>query len=299
MASTREMRLRIRSIKNLAQVTRALETVSASKVRRAIQANQATRPYAEKAWDTLIHLASQPGHRSLHPLLAERETVRKTLVLLISSDRGLAGAYNVNIVRETLHVFNSSPVPVIYVTVGRKGRDMLLRRRKSVLAEFSGLSAAPSFIESAPIGRLVVDEFLRGVVDQVFIAYTEFETMLRQVPVIRRLLPLEVESDREDHQRLKAAIPTSGVYEYEPGQAELLNEIIPRFTALQIYQAILSAQASEHAARMVAMRNATDAAKDLISVLQLEYNKVRQTNITNEMLDISGGAEALAQVSAG
>jgi F-type H+-transporting ATPase subunit gamma len=292
------MRLRIRSIKNLAQVTRALETVSASKVRRAIQANQATKPYAQKAWKTLIHLARQPGHQSLHPLLAERDSVRKVLVLLVSSDRGLAGAYNVNIVRETLHEFNPSPVPVVYVSVGRKGRDMLFRRGKSVLAEFSGLSATPSFIESAPIGRLVVDDFLSGEVDQVYIAYTEFETMLHQTPVIRKLLPLEVEFTSAEHHRLEATHPSSAVFEYEPGQAELLNEIIPRFTALQIYQAILSAQASEHAARMVAMRNATDAAKDLISVLQLEYNKVRQTNITNDMLDISGGAEALAQASA-
>ncbi len=297
MASSREMRMRMKSVRNLAQVTKALETVSASKVRRAIQANQATRPYAEKAWKTLLHLARQPGHQSLHPLLAERESVRKILVLMISSDRGLAGAYNVNIVRETLHEFNSSQAPVVYVTVGRKGRDMLLRRRKSILAEFSGLSATPSFLESAPIGRLVVDDFLRGDVDQVYIAYTEFESMLRQVPVIRKLLPLEVEFVSGEQHRLDATHPSSAVFEYEPGQAELLNEIIPRFTALQIYQAILSAQASEHAARMVAMRNATDAAKDLISVLQLEYNKARQTGITNDMLDISGGAEALAQAS--
>ena len=298
MASTREMRLRISSIKNLAQVTRAQETVSASKVRRAVQANQATKPYSEKAWKTLIHLARQPGHQSLHPLLAEREIVRKVLVLMISSDRGLAGAYNVNIVRQTLHEFNPNPAPVTYVTVGRKGRDMLLRRRKLVLAEFAGISATPTFLEAAPIGRLVVDEFLRGDVDQVYIAYTEFENMLRQVPVIRKLLPLEVEFLSPEQHRLDATHKSTAVFEYEPGQAELLYEIIPRFTALQIYQSILSAQASEHAARMIAMRNATDAAKDLVSVLQLEYNKVRQAIITNEMLDISGGAEALAKASA-
>jgi len=298
MASTREMRLRIRSVRNLSQVTRALETVSASKVKRAIQANQATKPYAEKAWKTVIHLARQPGHQSLHPLLAERKSIQKILVLLITSDRGLAGAYNVNIVRETLQEFNLNPIPVTYVTVGRKGRDMLLRRRKNVLAEFSGLSANPVFIEAAPIGRLVVDEYLNGDADQIFIAYTEFESMLQQVPTIRKLLPLEVKYEKNMDDRLEATHKTSAVFSYEPGQAELLNEIIPRFTALQIYQSILSAQASEHAARMVAMRNATDAAKDLISMLQLEYNKVRQANITNEMLDISGGAEALARASA-
>jgi len=292
------MRLRIRSVKNLAQVTRAQETVSASKVRRAIQAYQATRPYAEKAWKTLIHLARQPGHQSLHPLLAERDIVRNVLVLVISSDRGLAGAYNVNIIRHTLHEFNPSEVPVTFVTVGRKGRDMLLRRRKVVLAEFAGMSAAPTFLEAAPIGRLVVDEYLRGDADQVYIAYTEFENLLRQVPVIRKLLPLEVVFEEADEHRTEATHKSNAVFEYEPGQTELLNEIIPRFTALQIYQALLSSQASEHAARMVAMRNATDAAKDLVSVLELEYNKVRQALITNEMLDISGGAEALAKASA-
>jgi F-type H+-transporting ATPase subunit gamma len=298
MASTREMRLRIRSVKNLSQVTRALETVSASKVRRAIQANQATKPYAEKAWKTVIHLARQPGHQNLHPLLAKRIKVNKILVLLITSDRGLAGAYNVNIVRETLQEFNPSPIPVIYISVGRKGRDMLLRRRKSVLAEFSGLSSSPNFIEAAPIGQLVVDEFLSGNADEIYIAYTEFENMLHQAPVIRKLLPLEVEYGAAEDKHLETTHRTTAVFSYEPGQAELLNEIIPRFTALQIYQSILSAQASEHAARMVAMRNATDSAKDLISVLQLEYNKVRQTNITNDMLDIAGGAEALARASA-
>jgi F-type H+-transporting ATPase subunit gamma len=299
MPSTREMRLRISSVKNLAQVTRAQETVSASKVRRAVQSNQATRPYATKAWKTLIHLARQPGHQSLHPMLAERDIVRKILVLMITSDRGLAGAYNVNIVRHTLNEFNPSELPVIYVTVGRKGRDMLLRRRKVVLAEFAGMSATPSFLEAAPIGRLVVDEFLRGDADQVFIAYTEFENLLRQVPVIRKLLPLEVVYEESDEHKFEATHKSNAVFEYEPGQTELLNEIIPRFTGLQIYQALLSSQASEHAARMVAMRNATDAAKDLASALELEYNKIRQNLITNEMLDISGGAEALAKASAG
>lgn len=299
MPSIREMRLRIRSIKNLAQVTRALETVSASKVRRAIQANEQTRPYAQKAWQVLVHLASQPGRNTLHPLLMDREQAKKDLVLLITSDRGLAGAYNVNIVRHTLLAMREHDVPADYVTVGRKGRDMLLRRRKAIVAEFSGLPATPSFTACAPIGSLVVEEYLRGAVDEVFIAYTEFHSMLHQAPVIRKLLPLKPEAEDATIQRLSNIQRTSRVFSYEPGAEELLDEILPRFTALQIYQAILSAQASEHAARMVAMRNATDSAKDLIGVLQLEYNKARQAGITNDMLDISGGAEALAQATAG
>ncbi|MEW6503006.1 MAG: ATP synthase F1 subunit gamma [Chloroflexota bacterium] len=298
MPSIREMRLRIRSIKNLAQVTRALETVSASKVRRAIQANEQTRPYAKKAWEVLVHLSRQPGRKSLHPLLADREEAKKDLVVLVTSDRGLAGAYNVNIVRHTLIAMREHDVPAVFVTVGRKGRDMLIRRRRPVIAEFSGLPVNPSFSVCAPIGKLVVDEYLKGNVDEVFIAYTEFISMLKQEPVIRRLLPLKPEEEEATIQQIRSASISTRVFSYEPGAEELLDEIIPRFTALQIYQAILSAQASEHAARMVAMRNATDSAKELVGVLQIEYNKARQASITNDILDITGGAEALAQAMA-
>ncbi len=299
MASIREMRMRIRSVKNLAQVTRALETVSASKVRKAIQANDQTRPYAEKAWKVLVHLANQPERRNLHPLLAERNQIDKDLVILISSDRGLAGAYNVNIVRHTLVEMKDHESEVVYLTVGRKGRDMLLRRRRPIVAEFSRLSATPTFAECAPIGRLAVDEYLAGNVDAIYIAYTEFVNMLQQVPVIRQLLPLDPVKLAAEGALTEADKKNHGVFSYEPDPEELLSQIVPRFTALQIYQAILSAQASEHAARMVSMRNATESAKDLITVLQLEYNKARQAAITNDMLDISGGAEALAQAEAG
>jgi F-type H+-transporting ATPase subunit gamma len=297
MASTREMRLRIRSVKNLAQVTRALETVSASKVRKAIQANDRTRPYAERAWRILMDLASQPGHQSMHPLLAERDEVKNVLVILISSDRGLAGAYNVNVVREGLSHFADNKVPVSYITVGKRGRDMLLRRRRNVVGEFSGLSANPTYLESAPIGQLAVDEFLSHRADQVYVVYTEYKNMLHQIPTVRKILPFSVPQAAQDAANREAAGKTKFVFTYEPSQEEILQEIIPDFTALQIYQAILSALASEHAARMVAMRNATNSAKDLVTLLQLDYNKVRQAGITNDMLDISGGAEALEQAS--
>ncbi len=285
MASTREMRLRIRSVKNLSQVTRALETVSASKVRRAMQADAATRPYSEKAWKVLVHLARQPVH-NLHPLLTDRESVRKVLVLMISSDRGLAGAYNINILRHTLDHFQKFEVPVAYVAVGRKGRDMLARRRKELVAEFSQLPSPPSFLDVSAIGRLLVNEFISGEVDEVYVAYTQFYTMLRQEPHVRKLLPLEVEPGHAN---------SHGVFTYEPDSTELINQIVPRFTAIQVYQAILSSQASEHAARMVAMRNATDNAMELIGELQLQYNKARQQAITNDMLDIVGGANAQVQ----
>ena len=296
MASSREMRLRIRSVKNIAQVTRALETVSASYARKAIRAVEESEPYAEKAWKVLVHLARQPGKSSLHPLLKERKAMDKVLVLLVSGDRGLAGAYNVNIVRNTLQYFTDFEVPVSYVTVGKKGQEMLSRRKKDILAEFSHLPVPASFMDVSAIGRLVVDEYLKDNFDRVYISYTKFESMIRQVPVIRKLLPLDVEYKEEngDGESVRSTHHSNQVFIYEPGQVELLEEIVPRFTALQIYQSILSSQASEQAARMVAMRNATDNAQELISVLQLEYNKVRQQVITGEMLDIVGGVEAMA-----
>jgi F-type H+-transporting ATPase subunit gamma len=293
MPSTRELRLRVRSIKNLAQVTKALETVSASYVRRAVQAYQSTRPYADKALQVLLHLASQPGNESLHPLLAQRNDTNKVLVVMISGDRGLAGAYNVNVLRSTLRRFNPSPVPVSYIAVGRKGRDLLLRRRKNVIADFSNLPNPPKFNDVSAIGQLVVDDFEREIYDHIYVSYTRFDNMLVQTPVIRRILPLDVEDEQLKDQGMIVTNNSHAVFSYEPDSEELLNQIVPRFTAMQIYQAILSAQASEHAARMVAMRNATENAKDLVSALQMEYNKLRQNIITNEMLDIAGGASAL------
>jgi F-type H+-transporting ATPase subunit gamma len=300
MPALREVRLRIRSIKNISQVTRALQAVSRSNVRRAMQAVARTRPYASKAWQVLTHIANQPGRESLHPLLTTRQEVKNILVVMVSGDRGLAGAYNSNILRFTLQRFDKSTVPVRYITVGRKGRDLLLRRRKNVMAEFSHLPAAPSFADVSAIGRLAVDEFLQGHADEVYLVYTDFVSMVRQHPDIKKLLPLEVSSGEGRVVDFVAQPGASqpalvATYIYEPGETELLDEIVPRFTALQVYQAIQESLASEHAARMIAMKNATDNATELAGALQLQYNKARQQSITNEMLDIAGGAEALAQ----
>jgi len=295
MASAREMRLRIKSVKNISQVTRALEAVSAAKVRKAIQALNATRSYATKAWQVLTHITNQPGSLNLHPLLMARTNPRNALVIVMTADRGLAGAYNTNIIRYVLQRFDKYRLPVKYITVGRKGRDLLLRMRKPVMADFSNLPSTPKFGAVSAIGRLVVDEFIKGEVDEVFLIYTDFVSMARQNTNIKQLLPLEIGNreglvqDFGEHHTGPAA-----AYEFEPDQKDILNEMIPRFTALQVYQAVLESQASEHAARMVAMRNATENAKELVGALQLAYNKVRQQAITNDILDIVGGAEALA-----
>ena len=298
MASARDMRLRIRSIKNIAQVTRALEAVSASKVNKAVAQVEGTRPYAAKAWQVLQHVAMQPGRESLHPLLTDRKEVKNTLVLLLSSDRGLAGAYNTNVIRFNMQNFGDKHDITQYITVGKKGRDLIMRRGGDVIAEFSDLPAAPSFMDVSSIGHLAVEKFLKGEVDEVYLVYTDYVKMAKQIPVMKKLLPLEVDDGDDLVQEYGAAQKTPAAYIYEPSAEEILDEIIPNFTALQVYQAILESLASEHAARMVAMRNATDNAKELVGALQLEYNKVRQQTITGDILDIAGGAEALAQSEA-
>jgi F-type H+-transporting ATPase subunit gamma len=294
------MRLRIRSVENIAQVTRALQAVSASRVRKAEARVRQTRPYADKAWQVLQHLSVQPAKEDVHPFLNTRDPVKNVLTVVISGDRGLAGAYNTNVLRYTLENFRKSSVPVKYIVVGRKGRDSLYRRGVDIIAEFSDLPAEPTFADVSAIGRLVMDEFLAERADQVFLVYTDFVNLLRQVPRHKLLLPLSFEplpigeniSDaNEAGLEHEGALPT---YIYEPSQEALISQIVPRLTELQVYQAITESLASEHAARMVAMRNATDNAVELSAALRLEYNKARQQAITSDMLDIAGGAEALS-----
>jgi F-type H+-transporting ATPase subunit gamma len=218
-------------------------------------------------------------------------------VIVITGERGLAGAYNTNVIRFVAEKFDKFPLDIKYVTVGRKGRDILLRRRKPVVADFSGVTLPTKFArfaETSSVGRLAVEEFLKDDADEVYLVYTDFINMARQVATMKKLLPLQLDGAEHVMEELQQHQGPAAAYEYEPDQRELLDQIIPRFTALQVYQAILESQASEHAARMVAMRNATDNAKELVGSLQLAYNKVRQQAITNDILDIVGGAEALA-----
>jgi F-type H+-transporting ATPase subunit gamma len=290
MGSIREMRLRIKSVKSITQVTRALQTVSASKVKKLTLATEQTWPYAKHAMDILHDLASQPGHNSLHPLLAERSTLDNALVILISSDRGLAGAFNINVVKSSLDYFSEFKLPVEYITVGKKGRDMLYRRKKKIIADFSNIPSPPSFLDCAPIGNLLVDYYLQDKCDQVYLVYNQFVNMIRQVPVVEKLLPMTLPAKESE-----TSPASKAVFTYEPDQNVVLDSIVPRFTALQVYQAVLSSHASEHAARMLAMRNATENGLQLIEYLQLEYNKARQQSITADMLDIVGGVEGLTK----
>jgi len=303
LATVREIRRRIKSVKNIAQVTRAMQAVSASKMRRAQEAVLATRPYAQRAWTLLTHLAAQRTEtEEIHPLLEARPGDKAAMVLL-TSDRGLCGAFNTNIIRSALEYLEALPVPADVVAVGRKGRSIMLRRGQSLVAEFSDLPAQPTLADVTPIARIVLDGFLDGTYDIVYLAYTDFINTLRQEPVVKRLLPLtptEMEQQAMAEYVEEVALETVEVpeYIYEPDPRTILNTVVPRFTELQVYQAVLESIASEHSARMVAMRNATENAEALTQDLQLTYNKARQRAITSEIMDIAGGAEALAQARA-
>jgi len=302
VASIREIKRRIKSVKNISQVTRAMQMVAASRMRRAQERALSSRPYAAKAWEILTHLAVQTGNtEQLHPLLSNRAEIRNIAIILITADKGLAGAYNSNIIRKTSQFMRDSDhTDAGLITVGRKGRDFMIRFQRKVAAEFADLPPLPSSLDIAPITRLVLDGFLSGEYDEVYLAYTDFINTLVQDPTVRLLLPIrpgDIES-KVMSEYLSSEGPTKTVeYLYEPNPAVLLDTLLPRFTELQIYQAVLEARASEESARMVAMRNATDNAKELIDDLTLTYNKVRQGAITKEMLDIAGGAEALAKAS--
>ncbi len=289
------MRLRMRSIKNIGQVTKALEAVSASRVRKSQQAMFATRAYAAKAFNILSHLSQQPGNlTALHPLLHQHEKIESVTVVLFTSDRGLCGAYNTNALRTAMAFAKDQTAPVKFVAVGRKGRDLLLRRRFSVSAEFTNLPAYPTYADVSAIGRLLLDDYREGRADKVYLCYTRFVNALRQEPTIQQLLPLDPTTAGEAAGGVESHA-TLAAYSYEPAREELLNVIVPRFAQLQVYQALLESLASEHSARMAAMRSATDNAKDLLGQLQLSYNKARQLSITSDILDIVGGVEALAK----
>jgi F-type H+-transporting ATPase subunit gamma len=301
LATERELNNRIRSVRNISQVTSALAAVSAVKATKAQHQVKATRDYAGKAYEILINVASQPGvdESSSHPMLISRSEVKNATLILLTGDRGLAGAYNANMVASAEQFIRAITVPVSIIAVGRKGRDLMIRRGYNVVASFDAIPDEPSILDASAIARVAIDDFLDGKVDDVFIAYTDFINLGRRIPKVRQLLPLKpldleamaVSEYVEDVSLIGVA---ERVYDYEPEPAVLLNSIVPSFTELQVYQAILEAKASEHSARMVAMNNATDNAADLIDYLILERNKARQSSITNEILDIVGGAEALA-----
>ncbi len=285
MANIRTIRRRIRGVQNTAKITRAMEMVAASRMKRAQERGLAGRPYAEKIQQVIGDLAALSGAgRALHPLL-QRRPVTKVAVVHITPDRGLCGGLNANLNRLAAGFILRQTVPVTLITVGRKGLDFMCQHGRDVLAQFTQLGDRPSLLDTLPISRIVIDDYSSGVVDLVYLVYARFISTMLQKPVLQPLLPVE-----------PASIPGAENvdYLYEPGPEAVLGELLPRFVEMQLYHAILESIASEQSARMVAMKNATDNANELIGDLTLLYNKARQEAITKEILDITGGAAALA-----
>ena len=289
MANTQDIRRRIKSIRNTSQITKAMQMVSASKMRRAQQHALAGRPYASLMNRVLVSLQKRTDPK-LHPLLQIRE-VKKELVIIISTDKGLAGALNTNLFREAAQ-FDSAKTA--YVVSGRKARQFLGRTKRQILADFE-LKDAPSFPETKPIAEYAIESFLTGEVDRVSVLHTHFVNTISQNPVVRTLLPIssfEVTQATAGGAEAHTADPMGG-YIFEPNAEGVLDVILPYYLQYQVFQMILNARASEHSARMVAMKNATDNAHHLIKELTLEYNKMRQNSITTELLEISTAQMAL------
>ena len=289
MASTRDLRRRIKSVKNTSQITKAMQMVAASKMRRAQDAATGGRPYAELMNSVLAEVAPATGDFT-HPLMEKRE-VKKRLVLVISSDKGLCGALNANLLRE---VGRADKETTVFVCAGRKGAQFVSRTKRDLNAEFE-YSDAPSFAEARTISKHVQKLFLDGEVDQVDVAYTDFVNTLIQKPTIRTLLPVGEVSALEagvegDAEEKKGFTEGTLEFQFEPDASIVFGNLLPHYLNFQVFQMMLEAKASEHSARMVAMKNATDNAKKLIKDLSLEYNKLRQAAITTEILEISSAA---------
>ncbi len=282
MPSQREIRRRIGAVRNIKQITRAMQFVAASKLKRAQDATLAARPYSEKIDEVLADLASVLGADD-HPLLARRQG-GKRLIVLVTTDRGLAGPLNANTIRFAAKEITEHPGDVALITVGRKGRDAMRRARVPILAHFNGFGDRPAFSDVTPLARLIVDEYLAGRAGRVDIIHSVFISTLAQRPQLDRLLPVDPAADT-------AGIP-GRQFIFEPNPGEVLRQLLPRYVATRLFQAVLESKASEESSRMVAMKNATENAEDLIDDLTLSYNKVRQANITREMIEIATGARA-------
>jgi F-type H+-transporting ATPase subunit gamma len=292
MPSTRDIRRRIKSVKNTAQITKAMQMVASAKMRKAQQAALAGRPYAGLMNEVLASVTAHAGDLH-HPLMEERHGTRRAVVI-ISTDKGLCGSLNTNLLREVIRFPARNTV---YVAAGRKASQFVARTRRDLAAEFT-YKDSPMFSEARVISRFVQDMFLSGAVDQVDVLYTNFINVMSQRPEVRRFLPLGevtgVDTDVAGENTGTQLETSSFEYLFEPGAAEVFKALLPHYLNFQMYQFLLEAKASEHSARMVAMKNATDNARQLIKDLTLEYNKMRQASITNELLEISSAAMALA-----
>jgi len=316
MANTKEISRRIKSVTSTKKITKAMEMVAASKMRKAIDAVLKTRTYANLSWETVLHLARLAENSSevLHPLLCAHPKLNKVAVILITSNRGMCGGYNTAIINKAKELIKQLGVPADFILAGKKG-TAVYNQNYEIAAEFEKSDLINDAKEIYPIITMVVADFLSEKYDKVYVAYTDFVNPVKQVPKVKQLLPLEI-TEEDEYLGIAGDDPKIGVtkgmiaekakkhlnsenfvhdYTFEPSPAEVLDLIIPRLLEIQLYQAFLEANASEHSSRMTAMHQATEAASDMVSELTLYYNKARQASITAEIAEISAGANALAE----
>lgn len=288
MQGTREIKRRIKSVQNTKQITNAMEMVAAAKLRRSQERAEAARPYAEKMKEVIASIASgTSGTR--HPMLQTRE-VKKTGYIVITSDRGLAGGYNGNILRKvatTIRERHKSKDEYAIIVMGRKGRDFFKKRGYPVIDEIIGLSDHPNYSDIREVASGAVNRFAQGEFDELYLVYNRFISAIQQTPTELRLLPLQEVSGGEEKAENKIN------YDYEPSAEEVLNDLLPKYAETLVFSALLDAKASEQGARMTAMGSATDNASEMIEKLTLSFNRARQASITQELSEIVGGANAL------
>jgi F-type H+-transporting ATPase subunit gamma len=295
--NTKTIKRRIKSVGNTRKITKAMEMISAVKMRRAVANVLSTRGYSNFAWEMLTEIASKTDV-SLHPLLAKRD-IKKVGVILITGNRGLAGGFSSRLLQSVNDFISSQKkanCDVDILLTGKQGRKIRLKYGHNVTAEFEKMDLTSKVDEVLPMARLAIKEYTEGKYDLVVVAYTDFISALKQVPRLKQILPLENKADEMLGQTTpQAAIsaPLKLGYKFEPDPVAVLDLLLPRLVEMQIYQAILESDASEHSARMLAMRNASDSAKEIIKELNYSFNKARQSAITQEISEIVGGASAL------
>ena len=287
MPSLRTVKRRIRSVRNIAQITKAMEMIAATRMRRAQQRVLASRPYSDRLQRLIADLAVRPNPEGeIQPLLLQKETRNRVALVVMTSDRGLCGSLNSNVIRQATQQLLDfgGPQAVDLVTIGRKGQDFMARRGMHIRATFTHLGDQPGILTAQPIAKIIIDDFVSNRIDAAYLVFPRFVSTLVQRVNISQLLP--VVPNRAEGPQLE--------YIFEPSAPAILSELLPRYVEVQIYQALLETIASEHSARMVAMRNATDNAKELIETLTLVYNKARQAAITKEISEIAVGSGALS-----
>jgi F-type H+-transporting ATPase subunit gamma len=325
MAQIKEIQQRIKSVKNTKKITKAMEMVAAAKMRKSTEAVLRTRTYANLSWMTILNIANSGNNRyTKNPLLTNREKVKNICVILMTSNRGLCGSLNINMVKEavklTQNFSNLKKNNFKFILLGKKG-SRVHKMGHDIIAEFEKNDVASEVVEVRSIAKVVLDDYTTGKYDRVFVAYTDFVNAVTQLPRVKQIIPVDINTEdgylgivgedsrlktdqeyihEKEEKYLKANTGQDPLlkkahfnYIFEPSDEEVLNQMIPRLIEVQLFQALLESNASEHSARMNAMHNATVAANDLIDELTLFYNKARQAGITNEIAEISAGANAL------